>query len=151
MKVLIATDASPQGGAAVRAAATRHWPPKTELRVVTVVAPIPVYTTTPEAQIEVGQFYTSAKNVIEQSAAKAAATLNGRARRVSSVVREGMIADEITDEARRWGADLVMVGTHARRPISRFLLGSVAQRVALTAPCSVELVREKHNGNGGAA
>ncbi len=152
MKVLITTDASPLGGAAVRAASKRHWPPGTHFRLVTVVSPMPVFATTPETQIEAGKFFASARKSIERATAITAGNLKRRGRKVSYVVREGAIADEITDEARRWGANLIMVGTHARKPISRFLLGSVAQRVALTAPCSVELVRERQiaNGNGGA-
>jgi nucleotide-binding universal stress UspA family protein len=47
----------------------------------------------------------------------------------------------IIDEAERWGADLILVGSHGNGPGGRFLLGSVAQAVALYAPCSVEIAR----------
>jgi nucleotide-binding universal stress UspA family protein len=46
------------------------------------------------------------------------------------------------DEARRWGADLIVVGTHGRRGLDRLLLGSVAEGISRTSPVSVLLVRE---------
>lgn len=39
------------------------------------------------------------------------------------------------------GADLIVMGTHGRRGISRLMLGSVAESVARTASCPVLLVR----------
>ena len=47
----------------------------------------------------------------------------------------------ILDEAEGWGADLIVVGSHGRGLMGRFLLGSVSQAVALNARCSVEIVR----------
>jgi nucleotide-binding universal stress UspA family protein len=37
--------------------------------------------------------------------------------------------------------DLIVLGTHARGPVSRFFIGSVAERVVRTAPCPVLTVR----------
>lgn len=53
----------------------------------------------------------------------------------------GRVTDGIVEEARRWGADLIVVGTHGRRALDRLLLGSVAEGTARTAPVSVLLVR----------
>ena len=47
----------------------------------------------------------------------------------------------ILDEAQRWGADLIVVGSHGYRAWERFLLGSVSQMVVSHAKCSVEVVR----------
>jgi nucleotide-binding universal stress UspA family protein len=49
----------------------------------------------------------------------------------------------IVDDATRWQADLVVVGTHGRRGVEHLLLGSVAEAVARTAPGSVLLVRPR--------
>jgi nucleotide-binding universal stress UspA family protein len=51
------------------------------------------------------------------------------------------IYDAIEDEAKRWQADLIVVGTHGRRGIRRFLLGSVAEGVARVASKPVLLIR----------
>ena len=47
----------------------------------------------------------------------------------------------IPDDARQWGADLIVVGSHGHRGINRFLLGSVSEAVAMHADCSVEVIR----------
>ena len=51
------------------------------------------------------------------------------------------VADTIAQFARDWKADLLVVGTHGRRGVSRLLLGSVAERVVRVAPCPLLLVR----------
>lgn len=50
------------------------------------------------------------------------------------------VADVILKEARKWGADLIVMGTHGRRGIDRMLLGSDADRVIRRSPISVLLI-----------
>jgi nucleotide-binding universal stress UspA family protein len=47
----------------------------------------------------------------------------------------------IAKEARRWEADLIVMGTHGRIGIARLVLGSVAEGVLHIAPVPVLLVR----------
>jgi nucleotide-binding universal stress UspA family protein len=47
----------------------------------------------------------------------------------------------IAHEARRWEADLIVMGTHGRMGIARLVLGSVAEGVVHIAPVPVLLVR----------
>lgn len=54
----------------------------------------------------------------------------------------------ILDEATHWGADLIVVGSHGRRGVDRFLLGSVSEAVALHAACSVEVIRKRNSLTG---
>jgi nucleotide-binding universal stress UspA family protein len=61
--------------------------------------------------------------------------------RVSWVVRTGGVYPEILDEATKWGADLIVLGSH-RPSMSTYLLGSNAKTVARHARCSVLIVRE---------
>jgi nucleotide-binding universal stress UspA family protein len=49
----------------------------------------------------------------------------------------------ILQNAEEWGADLIVCGSHGRRGLSRFLLGSVSEAVASHAKCSVEIIRQK--------
>jgi len=51
------------------------------------------------------------------------------------------LGEIVAEEAREWEADLVVVGTHGRRGISRILLGSGAQQVLRLAPVPVLAVR----------
>jgi nucleotide-binding universal stress UspA family protein len=56
---------------------------------------------------------------------------------MSFSLRRGPAADEIVVVAKERGADLIVMGTHGRRGFSRWLMGSVAERVVRTAPCPV--------------
>ena len=49
----------------------------------------------------------------------------------------------ILDLAQAWPADLVVLGSHGRRGWDRFLMGSVAESVAVHAHCSVEVTRPR--------
>lgn len=53
------------------------------------------------------------------------------------ILREGDAADQIIATAKEVGADLIVIGTHARGALGRFLLGSVAELVVRHAPCPV--------------
>jgi nucleotide-binding universal stress UspA family protein len=51
------------------------------------------------------------------------------------------VSDSIVREAKEWGADVICMGTHGRRGISKLLLGSDAERVLHEATTPVLLVR----------
>jgi nucleotide-binding universal stress UspA family protein len=51
------------------------------------------------------------------------------------------VSDVILSEARKWRADLIVMGTHGRRGVNRLLLGSDAERVLRGATVPVLLVR----------
>lgn len=53
----------------------------------------------------------------------------------------GSPAGEIIEKAEGWGADLIVVGSHGRSALDRFILGSVSQRVVTDAHCSVRVAR----------
>lgn len=56
----------------------------------------------------------------------------------------GRVADLVVDEAKHWGADLIVIGTHGRRGVGRLVLGSDAEQVLRLSPVPVLLVRAKH-------
>ena len=60
---------------------------------------------------------------------------------VATVQRGSNVAHAITEYARANAIDLIIVGTHGRGAVSRFLMGSVAERVVRSAPCPVLTVR----------
>lgn len=53
----------------------------------------------------------------------------------------GRVSDQILDQARSWHADLIVIGTHGRRGISRLALGSDAEQVLREATVPVLLIR----------
>jgi len=50
------------------------------------------------------------------------------------------VAEAIAKEASRWGADLVVLGTHGRRGFQHLMLGSVAERVVRRSVVPVLLI-----------
>lgn len=66
-------------------------------------------------------------------------------RRVVTHLLDGDPAQELVWLAAHLDADLIVVGTHGRKGLSRILLGSVAERVVRLAGCPVCVVREKHH------
>jgi nucleotide-binding universal stress UspA family protein len=58
------------------------------------------------------------------------------------------IENVIIEEARRWPAELIIMGTHGRRGVDHLMLGSVAEGVARLSPVPVLLVRGSHPPKG---
>ena len=54
-----------------------------------------------------------------------------------------LLEEEAANKAKKWGADLIVLGSHGYRGLQRFLLGSVSHAVVAHAPCSVEIVRKR--------
>ncbi len=61
----------------------------------------------------------------------------------SATLKTGDPRDMICQAAEELGADLIIMGTHGRRGVSRMLLGSVAETVVRSAPCAVLTVRSQ--------
>lgn len=64
--------------------------------------------------------------------------------KASSVLLEtltGPAADLIVKQAKKSGADLIVLGTHGRRGVRRLLMGSDAEQVVRNSPVPVMLVR----------
>ncbi len=140
MRILLATDGSNHSDTAAQHIARMFRPQENEVRVLTVVepiisAPVPQMSAGYHPELE-GQM-REAKALVERTAK----ILADAGFKVSSLVLEGEAKTTILDEAADWRADLIVVGSHSRKGIGRFLLGSVAEAVARHATCSVEIVR----------
>ena len=53
----------------------------------------------------------------------------------------GRAAEIIVAHAKKWRADIIVIGTHGRRGVSRLVMGSDAEEVIRTSPVPVLLVR----------
>ncbi len=51
------------------------------------------------------------------------------------------VSELVIREAKKWKADLIVMGTHGRRGINRMVLGSDAEAVLRTSPVPVLMVR----------
>lgn len=61
---------------------------------------------------------------------------------VETALETGSAAGMIVEYADEHGIDHIIMGSHGRRGLSRFLLGSVAERVVKRSPGSVTIIRE---------
>jgi universal stress protein A len=57
------------------------------------------------------------------------------------LLRTGDARDQICQTAKEIGADLIVMGTHGRRGVTRALLGSVTEAIVRSAPCPVLTIR----------
>ena len=140
--VLHPTDFSSASAMAFRRAIAEAKTRKAPLLILHVLAPIvPV----------VGEGYVSPAAYQEMSTAsrawaqkkldRAVAKAKGARVRVRGMLRDGSAAEQIVRVAKARHAKLIVIGTHGRTGVARFFLGSVAARVAATAPCPVLTVR----------
>lgn len=57
--------------------------------------------------------------------------------------RIGKPAEQILHLAREMGADLIIIGSHGKTGVERFVLGSVSERIVREAQCAVIVARTK--------
>ena len=146
MKILLAIDGSPFSDAAVEEVATRSWPAGSELRIISVIeSPLMPTVETwvpPDNYIEALEFAgeEQARSIVNK-AGDQVAKKQGRNLRVTCEIVRGHPKHAIIADAEAWPADLIVVGSHGYRGLTRLWLGSVSQAVASHAKCSVEIVR----------
>ena len=144
MNILLAVDGSSHSQEAVDEVARRPWPSRSTVRVLSVIQPY-----TPPATEFVLAGATAEDIRRQQTAdaerltARAADAVKAADVSAETAVREGDPRSAIVDEADEWGADLIVVGSHGRTGVKRWLLGSVAGAIVSHAPCSVEVVRRR--------
>jgi nucleotide-binding universal stress UspA family protein len=51
------------------------------------------------------------------------------------------LGEVVSEAAKRWNADLIVLGTHGRRGVGRLLMGSGAEQIIRLAPVPVLVVR----------
>ena len=144
MKILLATDGSTFSEAATRAVASQLRS-ESEVRILQVIEPA-VFSSppqmasgyAPEMASRLEQELKGAKEAVE----RAAEMLRTAGFKVDTRVVQNEIRTGLLDMAKEWHAELVVLGSHGRRGVKRFLLGSVAEYVARHACCSVLIVRQ---------
>lgn len=62
---------------------------------------------------------------------------------ITTVTEAGSVSETIVTYAEEHDIDHIVLGSHGRRGLARFLLGSIAERVARRSPRSVTIIREK--------
>ncbi|HUL30977.1 MAG TPA: universal stress protein [Thermodesulfobacteriota bacterium] len=84
------------------------------------------------------------KEAVEKYLSTLAEELRKKGLRVTATVRTGQqVAVEIIDFAKEAGVDLIVMCTHGRSGITRWVLGSTAHKVLIRAEAPILLVRSK--------
>ncbi len=143
MKILLATDGSPEAHEAVLEIARLSWPRGSTVRVLTVAQVFPPPATEVGLGATIADFRAESNAVARQVVNAAAELLQSPGVAVETAVREGDPRAVIIDEANEWGAELIVVGSYGKTALKRWLLGSVAQAIVAHASCSVLVVRRR--------
>jgi nucleotide-binding universal stress UspA family protein len=146
MKILLAIDESKFADAALQLTIGQNRPDTAQLHLIHVVEPFTFYFP-PEITAEYAsapQIEAMHKDRLEKGKALLAAAadkLRKAGFTVETVLSEGDVRSAIIDNATEGKVDLIVIGSHGRKGLDRFLMGSVSEFVARHAPCSVEIVR----------
>lgn len=141
-RVLYASDFSPASRRAFDTAVAIAKSLDATLTIAYVLAP--VAPTVPELYIDavtLDQLDKQARRWSLQQLNKLADRAKRAGVRATTLLRDGSPADQIVRASRVTHADLIVVGTHGRRGLPKFFIGSVAERVVARAPCPVVTVR----------
>jgi len=107
----------------------------TEMRVLHVVEPSSIFAQFPVRVYDEQLRRRHAEQRFDEFLAS-----GGGPSRPAANLRVGRAAVEITHEARSWGADLVVVGSHGKRWIDRLLIGSTTEALLNTLPSSLLVI-----------
>ncbi len=146
MKVMLAVDDSDHSEYALESVLKRPWSPGTQFLVFMVCEPYhPDFAGWDEHAVEQAKQYakrleSTATSYVTKCADRIKQTITDCSVE-SEVVESGRIKETIIQTASNWSADLIVMGSHGRTGLERFLLGSVSQAVVSHAPCSVEIVK----------
>jgi nucleotide-binding universal stress UspA family protein len=142
MRILLAIDESKFSEAATKTVIAQAKPKESEVHILHVIE-----VRSPQLP-EMMAYYPGAEHgrdaqreLAEALVAKTAKLLRAKGLQVTTGVELGIPKSTIIDVAEKWHADLIVIGSHGRTGLQRFMLGSVSDAVARHARCSVEIVR----------
>lgn len=103
-----------------------------------------IITATPEAVYDASEMIKALREAGEEVLSASAGIARDEGVKAESELVEcmgGRAADIIVDRAKKWKADLIVLGTHGRRGVRRLVMGSDAEEVVRLSPVPVLLVR----------
>ena len=145
-KILVPVDGSDTSNLALKEAIKLAKEQQAALRVIHVVDETTVYMVA-ETPYPIADYLKMMRETGQKVLSTCAMTAQEAGIKVDTklVVIESLtqrICDAINEEAKRWSADLVVIGTHGRRGFNHLLLGSVAEGVIRLATKPVLIYRE---------
>ena len=134
--VLVATDASPQARAALAATLTFPWPRSTRAQGV-MVSGVP----------RLSRWRRGARTALRvwlrREAVRVQRSLKRRWADAEVIVADPPVVNAIVERARRWRAQVIVLGSRGRGPLQGALIGSVSRDVMHEAECAVLVFKGK--------
>ena len=159
MKVLIAYDGSSCADAALNDLECAGLPQEAETLILSVAevflppsSPTPTLRTQVPAAVQ--RAWTQATQALEEAHTLAQ---QARARILTSFPAWDVGAEACADspawavikKAESWRPDIIVVGSHGRSALGRFVLGSVSQKILTEAHCAVRVGRQRRQADTG--
>lgn len=145
MKILIAVDGSKSSECATKELRRLDLGDEDEILLFGVVEIPSAIMAEPLAGIAMeyqAEVERESRRIAQQSLDEAAAEIGARfTGKLSTQIQSGSPKYAITDKAKEWGADLIIIGSHGYSIIGRILLGSVSSYVSHHSECSVLIAR----------
>jgi nucleotide-binding universal stress UspA family protein len=142
-RILVPVDGSSTSMAGLDEALRLARNQKARVRLVHIVDERMIFSTA-EAGMNLEPVIESLKSGGKRILERAAKITKARGVRLETEMVENAasrVADVLVGRARRWRADLIVMGTHGRRGVNRLVLGSDAELVVRNSPVPVLLVR----------
>ena len=142
-RILVPVDGSSTSKAGLNEALRLARDQKAKLKLIHIVDELMIFSSS-EAGLNIEPIIESMKRAgkrVLDRAAKAAAARGVRAETELWENATGRVAEVLIGRAKRFRADLIVMGTHGRRGVNRMLLGSDAELVVRNSPVPVLLVR----------
>jgi nucleotide-binding universal stress UspA family protein len=145
MKIVIAYDGSKNADAAVGEVLHRLWPAGSEVRIVMAV-PVSPMAMSAEGLAFYGPIWEKAQAAAREEAHRQIRAVLDRFKarpdlKASYELRDETANAALLDVVRRWGADLLVLGSQGTTAMGRLFVGSVCHAMVAHAPCTVEIVR----------
>ncbi|MBX9688310.1 MAG: universal stress protein [Candidatus Obscuribacterales bacterium] len=146
---MLALDNSMHSAYALESVLERPWPDNSEFLVYAVYEPYhPDFAGWDETAVEQAVLYARRlEEELNNYAASCAKRLQEKFKGCKvfvEVSESARIKESIIEKAESWNCQLLVMGSHGRTGLQRFLLGSVSQAVVAHAPCSVEIIKRPH-------
>jgi nucleotide-binding universal stress UspA family protein len=149
-RILVPVDGSRTATCGLREAIRLAKGHDTTLRLLHVIDRLPLLQGM-EPPVIIEELLRSAEragHAVLEAGAALAAKHSVQAQTIMRKPPRGRVADTILDEARKWKAGLIVMGTHGRRGVRHLLLGSDAESVVRAARAPVLLVRSAAAASG---
>ena len=146
LRILVATDGSEFSTAALHSLAERPWPGGSKVKIISVPEFPPLeefsYLNAGEAE----DLRVACEEEARICAAKGVEVLAGSELNVHSDVPKDRepIFQVILNEAEKWEADVIVLGSHGHSGFDPVDIGSVSEEVGLRSKCSVAVIRRPH-------